>query len=67
MSLGGAPHSLDSKLSHCSQALHGTRRRDVTVSSLFLLEKLPFFSCFGLHPPRAVNTAFPRRAKFKAN
>lgn len=66
MSLGGAPHSLDSRLSHYSPALHGTRKRDVTVTSLFLVEKL-HFSCFRLHPPGAVNTAFPIRAKFKAN
>lgn len=65
MSLGAAPHCLDSKLSHYSQALHGTRKRDGTDSSLFLLEKLPFFSCFRLHPQGLLMQHFPEGINLK--
>lgn len=65
MSLGGASHSLDSKLSHYSQALHGTGRRDGTVSSLFLLQKLPFFSYFSLHPQGLLIQHFPEGLNLK--
>lgn len=65
MSLGGAPQSLDSKLSLYSQALHGTGRRDGTVSSLFLLEMLSFFSCFRLHPQGLLIQHFPEGLNLK--
>lgn len=65
MALGGTPHNLDSKLSRSSQALHGTGRRDGTVSSLFLLQKLLFFSCFRFHPQGLLIQHFPEGLNLK--
>lgn len=58
-------HSFTSSLAHCSLALRGIWRRNETVSPLLLLEKLPFFSSFRLHPPGLLMQLFPEGLNLK--